>query len=92
MPDTRTDLASLALDALGRVVLSDNLLAALGGFEGTISAGGTNVQCGCPGGTNTGCNNTECPGTSNVQCVNSVTCEFATNYVLCTSPRDVPGD
>jgi len=91
MPDTRTDLASLALDALGRVVLSDDLLITIEEYEGTVSAGGNNSNCSGPGPVNWGCINGYCDHQTNEACTNLASCDLATNYANCKQPNQVPG-
>jgi len=91
MPDTRINLASLVLDALGRVVLSDDLLITIEEYEGTVSAGGNNVSCPGPGPVNSGCINGYCDSQMNDACMNLASCDFATNYSTCKQPHEVPG-
>lgn len=90
MPDTRTDLASLALDALGRAVLSDDLLTTIEEYEAIVSAGGTNGWCPGPG-MNDGCINNSCNSSENTNCLNLTMCETSMNLSFCHVPRDVPG-
>lgn len=90
MPNSRPDLTGLVLDGFGRVVLSDDLLNGIGDSGLAVSAGLTNIQCGCPGGTNSTCSNSQCDGTTNGQCLNSVSCESVLNYSFCLGPNEVP--
>jgi len=90
MSSSRPDLTGVVLDEWGRVVLSDDLLGGIEDGEDALSGGTTNIQCGCPGGTNDSCSNSQCDNTANGQCVNLVTCESTLNYSMCLGPNEVP--
>jgi len=91
-PDSKIDLSGLGLDALGRAVLSDDLLAVIDEFEGPISAGGNNLHCPGPGEINHSCSNDYCDDSVNWGCTNSAACSQALNMSACKQPRDVPPD
>jgi len=80
MSNKGIDLEKLALDELGRVVLSDEQLAQIEGCESTVSAG-ANLSCG--GSTNGSCTNGSCGSTTNGSCTNQVSCSGATNNRFC---------
>lgn len=88
-PDSGIDFSSFGLDALGRVRLSDDLLAVVDEWEGTLSAGGNNEVCPGPGPVNQSCINGQCDDSVNGSCVNLM-CEGALNGSYCKEPREVP--
>jgi hypothetical protein len=75
-------LADLALDEFGRAVLPEDLLDTIETEAAELSAGGTNIQCGC-GTANQGCTNSYCPGSMNGGCTNQVYCEGSSNTRFC---------
>lgn len=92
MSNTRLDVSLVGLDGLGRIVLSDDLLAALEESQGPISAGESNHHCPGPGEINHSCSNTYCDNSSNGMCTNTAVCGEALNLAICKQPRDVPPD
>jgi hypothetical protein len=76
------DVATLALDELGRTLLPDELLDQIEASESMLSSGGQNACCQC-GSTNGGCSNGHCDNTSNGGCINSISCVGATNSHYC---------
>jgi hypothetical protein len=71
------DVATLAIDELGRMVLSDDLLAVIEASPHIVSAG---ANSGCV--PNSGCTNGSCGGSSNQICTNTV-CNGASNTHYC---------
>lgn len=77
MSNTRLDIANLGLDALGRIVLSDDQLE---GFEDAADIVSAGANTSCVGTTNSSCSNGSCSNSSNVNCTNHVVCAFSTNH------------
>lgn len=73
------DIASLALDELGRVILTDPDLEEFDQAIEITSAGGSNASC---HGSNGPCSNGNCSGSSNTGCSNS-SCDFTVNGNNC---------
>jgi hypothetical protein len=80
MPRPKIDVASLAIDGLGRVVIPDDLLDKIEACEHILSAGANSL---CPGSTNGGCSNGGCGNSSNQECNNSIYCQGAQNHQYC---------
>lgn len=82
----------LSLDALGRVVLSDELLDGIDAGDGMVAGGGdppSNFQCHDPTTANDHCSNTSCDGSANFACTNQWGC-IALNMGVCREPDEVP--
>lgn len=88
MSDVKVDVVALALDELGRVVLSDDRLSEIECCESMITAGANHTVC---GGTNTpSCTNNICTGSANASCTNYGNCWLASNN-RCAAPNEVEG-
>jgi hypothetical protein len=83
----------LGLDALGRVVLSDDLLDGIEAGDRIVAGGGdppSNYQCHDPTQPNDHCSNTACDNSANFACMNEWGCGAAANLGLCREPNEVP--
>jgi len=89
MSNVKIDVATLALDQDGRVMLSDDFLDDIEAGE-EVSAGGLNTNC--SGTTNQSCTNVTCLWSSNGNCSNAVVCDYAHNNIHCAVVRDVSGE
>jgi hypothetical protein len=76
MSNSKIDIASLGLDDLGRVVLSDDFLDKIGECTVILTAGGSNDAC----------SNGSCAGTTNNMTCSNGYCQDSTNRPYC-----VPG-
>lgn len=77
------DISEITLDGEGRVELNDQTLKDLEGSLSVISSGGgidNNWYC---SGNNPTCTNSFCGGTSNSDCMNSLTCGSTNNGKNC---------
>lgn len=79
MPKSTPDLSRISVDEIGRVVVPDDVLAAIDECFDIISAGGSNSEC---HNANGGCSNEFCQGSANSECLN-VFCDGATNFYNC---------
>lgn len=80
MANQLIDLDSFALDSLGRVILSDELLDRVRGEVISPLAGGYTNEFYCSGTWNGSCSNlTSCGSSSNAGCTNNFECRGSSN-------------
>jgi hypothetical protein len=78
-------ISGIALDDLGRTILSDEILEHIENFVDTSSAG---ANLSCTGTTNGSCTNGFCGGSANTSCTNQTSCMGATNQLGCKGYDD----
>lgn len=87
MSNVKVDVVALALDELGRVVLSDDRLSEIECSESMIMAGANQI---CGGVNTPSCTNNVCTGSVNASCTNYGNCWTASNN-RCAAPNEVEG-